>query len=232
MSLLTIVQNACAELSLVQPTAVVGSTDRQVQQLLGLANRAGNMLADRYPWQALREEFTFLTLNQATQMALVPTDFDRWVPNSFFNRSTRRPMTGPITAVEWQWIQAQPVFSTAYLMWNERGGNFNIAPNPPAGQTIAGEYISNNWCKSNASVPQSAFLADTDTAYLDEDLLTLGLIWRFLRRKGMDYAEELSDYEREVEIKMARDGGSTTLTLAPQPIDPNRVNLPDGNFGM
>ena len=147
MSLLTIVQNACAELSLVQPTAVVGSTDRQVQQLLGLANRAGNMLADRYPWQALREEFTFLTLNQATQMALVPTDFDRWVPNSFFNRSTRRPMTGPITAVEWQWIQAQPVFSTAYLMWNERGGNFNIAPNPPAGQTIAGEYISNNWCK-------------------------------------------------------------------------------------
>jgi len=44
MTLLEIVQVACAELGLNQPTQVVGSSDLQVQQLLALVNRDGNNL--------------------------------------------------------------------------------------------------------------------------------------------------------------------------------------------
>jgi hypothetical protein len=232
MSLLTIVQTVTAELSLVQPTMVVGSADRQVQQLLALANRAGMKLAKAYPWEAMREEVVFPTLNQVTQTAIIPADFSRFVDNSFFNRTTRRPITGPITPRQWQWIQAQPVFSTAYLMFNQRQGLFNMAPVPPAGQQIAFEYISKYWAQSAAGAAQASFLADTDTSFLDEDLLTMGLKWRYLRSKGLDYAEEMADYEDELETAKARDGGATTLTLAPQPIDPNRANIPDGNFGI
>jgi hypothetical protein len=165
------------------------------------------------------------------QGAALPADFDRFVPNSFFNRSTRRPMTGPITPRQHQWIQAQPVYSTVYLAFIERTGQFLIDPTPVAGNTIAYEYVSNQWAKSAGGLGQTGYLADTDLAFLDEELIALGLRWRFLRAKGLDYAEEMATYEREVERAQARDGGSTALTLAPQPIDPNRVNIPDGNFG-
>lgn len=232
MTLLAIVQDVCGRLSLPQPSAVVGSTDRQVIQLYELANEEGQELAARHPWQALTEETTFVTVDAPAQTGALPADFDRFIPNSFFNRSTCRPMTGPITPREWQWIQAQPVYSTAYLAFRERTGQFLIAPTPPAGQTIAYEYVSQNWALSSGGAPQSSFLGDTDLALLDEGLMRLGLRWRFLRAKGLDYAEEMATYERRLEQAMARDGGSTALTLTPQPIDPNRINIPDGSYGV
>ncbi len=231
MSLLSIIQDVCGRLSLPQPTTVVGSTDKQVIQLLALANEEGKSLATRTRWQALNEEKTFVTVAAANQPAALPTDFDRFIPNSFFNRSTRRPMTGPLTPQQWQWIQAQPVYGTAYLMFRERTGQFLIVPTPAAGQTIAYEYVSKNWVLSATSVPKASFTADDDTSYLDEELIGLGARWRFLRAKGLDYAEEMATYELQVEQSVARDGGSTALTIAPQPVDLNRVNIPDGNFG-
>lgn len=232
MSLLTIIQGVCAELNLVQPTVVVTSSDSQVQQLWALANRAGRTLARSYPWQGLRAEFTFVTLNQQQQTNMVPADWDRWVPNTFFDRSTRREIVGPITSRQWQWLQAQPVSSKVYLAFIERQNQVLMSPNPPAGHTVAGEYLSKNWAKSAAGAGQASFLADTDLTYLDEDLIALGLIWRWKSAKGLDYAEAMEDYEREVEQAQARDGGSTALSMAPQPIDPNRLNIPDGNFGV
>lgn len=231
MTMLTIIRNVCARLSLVQPTAVVGSTDKQVIQLLALLNQGGKDLASFYPWEALVDEASFVTVAADAQAAAVPADLDRFVPNSFFNRTTRRPMTGPITSREWQWIKAQPVYSTVYLAFRQRTGSFLIAPQPPAGQSIFYEYVSLNWALSNTNTPQPQFLADTDTSYLDEELLTLTTTWRFLRAKGLDYAEEMETFTRQQEQAAARDGGSTMLTIAPQPIDPNRVNIPDGNFG-
>ena len=231
MSLLSIVQDVSGRLSLPQPSAVAGSSDKQVIQLLALANEEGASLARRHPWQALMAQQTFTTVAAPAQPVALPADFDRFVPNSVFNRSTRRPMTGPITPRQWQWIQAQPVYSSAYLAFRERTGQVLIAPTPPAGETIAYEYLSKAWAKSSGGTPQTAFLADADTALLDEGLIKLGLRWRFLRAKGLDYAEEMATYERELELAMARDGGSTALAIAPPPVDPNRINLPDGSFG-
>lgn len=232
MSLLTIVQNVCGRLALPQPTAVVGSTDRQVLQFLALVNEAGIDLMRDYDWQAIRIELDFMSLAQQAQTGFMPADFDRFVPNSFFNRSTRRPMTGPITPRQHQWIQAQPVYSTVYLAFIMRQNQFLIDPNPAAGNLLACEYVSRNWCQSNGDVAQPMFEADTDTALLDEELLKLSLRWRFLQAKGLDYAEAMTSFERQKERLMARDGGSTMLTLSPQPIDPNRVNIPDGNFAQ
>lgn len=236
MTCLSIVQSVTAQLSLPVPSQVVGSTDRQVMQLLALANEEGRILAKtgEKPWQAMTEEFNFVGIAQNAQVgnAAIPTDLDRWIPNTFFNRTTRREMTGPITPRQWQLIMAQPVYATAYLAFRERGGILLIAPPPAAGDEIYGEYVSLSWALSSANVPQPAFMADTDTAILDEGLIQLGLRWRYLQAKGLDYAEDMATYEREVEKALARDGGMTMLSLAPQPLDPRRANLPDGSFGL
>ena len=231
MSLLSIIRDVSGRLSLPQPTVVAASTDKQVIQLMALANEEGKSLASRTRWQALNEEQTFVTVAATIQPTALPADFDRFIDNSFFNRSTRRPMTGPISPRQWQWLKAQPAYSTAYLMFRERTGQFLIIPTPAAGQTIAYEYVSKNWAKSGAGAPQASFLADTDTSFLDEELIGLGVRWRFLRAKGLDYAEEMSTYEEQVEQAVARDGGATALSISPGPINLNRVNIPDGGFG-
>lgn len=230
MSCLSIIAEVCGRLSLPVPTAVVGSTDSQLIQLLTLLNKAGHDLGQAFNWQALTEEQTFVTTNTPTQSAAVPVDFDRFIANSIFNRTTRRPVSGPITPIQWQALQAQPALSTVYLMFRERQGQFLMIPTPPAGQTIAYEYVSENWAKSSGGTPQAKFLADTDLTYLDESLLADALVWMFLRAKGLSYAEEMTTYGRNLDQQMGRDGGSTSLSLTPQAVDMNRINLPDGGF--
>jgi hypothetical protein len=233
LSLLSLIQTVTALLSLPTPTAVAASSDRQVIQLMAIANEEGASLARRHAWQALTEEASFVTVAANVQTATpIPADFDRFIPNSFFNRTTRRPLTGPISPREWQWIMAQPVYSTVYLAFRERTGQFLVAPAPPPGQAVFYEYVSKNWAHSAAGAPQGAYAADTDAAFLDETLIQLGTRWRFLKSKGLDYAEDFATYELAVEQSIARDGGASMLSLAPQPVDLNRVNLPDGSFGV
>lgn len=228
--MLSIIADVCGRLALDQPTAVVGSTDKQVLQLLALLNQGGKDLASRAYWQSLRAEFTFTTLAQIIQTGFVPLDWDRWCTGTFWNRTTRRPVLGPITPAQWQTILAQPVFASVYLVWIERQGQIRMQPTPVAGQEIAGEYVSKNWAMSAVGVPQPKFIADTDTAFLDEELLTLDLMWRFMKRKGFDYAEDFATFETNAEQVIGRDGGAASLSMVPQAADLNRINLPEGSF--
>ncbi len=98
-----------------------------------------------------------------------------------------------------------------FLAFIERDGQFLVTPTPGAGQQIAYEYITRQWAKSAAGVPQAEFLADTDETYLDDKLFPLGLRWRFLKSKGLDYAEDFRTYQSEKSQRMARDGGNTIV---------------------
>ncbi len=213
-NLLSIVQRACRLLSIPVPTEVVNSTDTQVQQLYALANEEGDELAGTYDWQVMRRQHLFDTVASAVQSSAVPSDFDHFIANSFFNRTTMRMIYGPITPQEWQAIQAQPQLNRVFLAFVERDGQFLVTPTPPAGQEIAYEYITKYWAKSAASVPQAEFLADTDETYLDDKLFPLGLRWRFLKSKGLDYAEDFRTYQGERNQRMARDGGNGVIDTA------------------
>jgi len=213
-NLLSIVQRACRLLSIPVPTEVVNSTDTQVQQLYALANEEGDELAGTYDWQVMRRQHLFDTVASAVQSSAVPSDFDHFIANSFFNRTTMRMIYGPITPQEWQAIQAQPQLNRVFLAFVERDGQFLVTPTPPAGQEIAYEYITKYWAKSAAGVPQAEFLADTDETYLDDKLFPLGLRWRFLKSKGLEYSEDFRTYQSERNQRMARDGGNGVIDTA------------------
>lgn len=232
MTLLTIVQNVCRLTGLRVPTTVVDSTDTQVQQLYALANEEGGTLARDFEWQALNLEQTFVTVAGAEQTGAVPDDLDHFLPNTFFNRTTRLTMIGPITPQLWQAIQAQPQLNRVYLCFRERDGKFLVTPDATAGQTVAYEYVSKNWAKAADLTPLPYFQADTDTSYIDERLIELGLRWRFLSAKNLDYAEAYRTYQTELQKLEARDGGSTQLNITGSTTWGlwGFPNLPLGNF--
>lgn len=229
-NLLQIIQRSCDLLSIPRPTEVVNSTDQQVRQLYALANEEGDDLSGSHDWQALRRQYTFTTVAQADQTSAIPSDLDRFVANTFFNRTQMRTVIGPITPQQWQAIQAQPQLNRVFLAFVERDNKFLVTPTPAAGQTIAYEYISSNWAKTSGGDPLPEFQSDTDETYLDPKLFWLGIRWRFLKSKGLDYAEDFRAYQTERNQRMARDGGNTMLSTTGDMQYVLSPNIPSGGY--
>jgi len=234
VSLLTIVQAAADRISIPRPSAVIGSSDQQVRQLSSLADQEGRELARRAMWQALTKEKTFTSIASETQTGAIPSDFDRMVPGTFFNRTRKRMVTGPLSSQEWQDLKGRTVvvYFDAFRIRNDA---LLLQPTPPAGETYAFEYVSMEWCESSdGATDRSAWAADTDVAKLDEEIITLGVIWRFLRMKGLDYSEAFRTYEVQVTQMIARDGAKRSLNMASgrDYRQPRVPQFPDGNWNL
>ena len=216
MSLLTMIQGVAQDLGLPTPTTVVGNPDVQVTQLLQIAQREGRDLASRFPWTKMVLSNTF-TIAAAQDQGLMngtvvsTSDFDYIIPESFWNRTTTMPIRGPLSFTEWEALQAIPV-TGPFPFYLLRDGHLYLSPTPAVGtQTGAFEYKSTFWCESNAGVGRAAWAADSDIGRLDENLMSLGITWRWLKRKGLDYGEDFQTYEKRLIDAYARDGGRRIL---------------------
>ena len=216
MSLLTIVQNAAGRLGLDIPGAVVGNTNENVVSMFRLANQEGKALSRRYPWQVLMKEKIFTTTAAAIQVGAIPSDYDGWIiPDSMYNRTSGRPVNGPINSAEWQAAQATLV-TRVVDTFRIRGNDILITPTPAAGETIAYEYQSQNWVDTSGIDnigDKVQFSLDADNPVIDTEIITLGVVWRFLQRRGLDYSEAMLDYEREFAQRAMRDGSKPRLAM-------------------
>lgn len=209
MTLLSIVQDASDRLGLGRPSSVMASIDPLVVPLRGLAQEEGKTLAGRHTWQVLQTEYTFPTVNGTVSYAL-PTGFGELIKDTVYNRTRRRRMVGDLSPSQWQETQASLV-TMVNPAFRIRGNLFLISPTPTAAETVAYEYLSKNWCQSSISAGQPAWVADDDTGILNEELMTLGIVWRFKASKGLDYAEAMNNYEIEVAKAIFKDGARVTI---------------------
>ncbi len=200
MSLLTICQGAADALSLPTPTAIVGDSSANSTLLLRLAKREGRELMRRHNWQSIQSGIGF---TYAGTTRPLESDFDRFMPESviLYNSTKARPVYPFTTSASWNAVtDGTP---TGWWLQNDL---IYIAPGTDMiGDDFLYSYMSKNYCKSSGGTGQSDWLADSDIGRIPEHLMELGLTWRWLRAKGMDYAEEMATYEREVEKAAARD---------------------------
>jgi hypothetical protein len=231
MTALSIIQDVAERLYLTVPNQVFSSNDPQTRQMRGLLNGMGKAMLREHPWQALRVEGTISTVATLVQSAL-PSDFGYIVNDSMWNRTLNRMIAGPLSPQEWQRERAGPVVTSVEFAFRIMGDTFYITPAPTSGHTIYYEYVSKNWCESSGGTGQDEMAADADVSLLDEELLTLGVIWRFKQAKGMDYSQEFADFDFRLKTLKGEDGGKPTLSLhRPQPRRLNWPNIPDGTFG-
>lgn len=213
MSLLTLVQKAAGRIGIVRPNVVASATDATTRLLLELAQQEGEELARYGDWRALRKEKTFTTVAAETQTDTpIATDWAGFIDQTLWNRSARRRLYGPVDPAEWQAYKAQSTFPVTDT-FTLRGALWLMQPTPAAGQMIAYEYRSANWCQSNGAVAQSAWVADTDTGILSERLMGLGLIWRYRQNRRLDWMPDHENYLNEVDADLARDRPRKILDL-------------------
>lgn len=212
MTLLSMVQFAAVECNLSAPLTVVGNTDQNVIQLYGFIRREGEVFIKRGLVQEVTEEVVLPALAQEDQgdIRTLAPGYEFMVPNSFWNRTTRRQFVGPVTNDRWQEIQAVGIGSLDPV-WRLRGDTLLVHPIPTVSDSLAFEYYSNYWIENNAGTAKASFTADDDVSRIDEEVLTMGAVWRWLKSKGLDYAEERRDYEIVRKNFMLRNNSMETV---------------------
>lgn len=312
-SVLTMVQNVCAELALAQPNSLIGNSDQQATQFLAFAQREGYELSQRLNknegWQSLRREYTFATVSSgllsgnfvngsavvtgitpntstivATQTAVLygiipvgatilsvdsasqitlsqaasfttgsgtgqqfysaqvayalPDDVDHIMTQTMWDRAFRWQQLGPLDAQEWQVLKSGISPTGPRRRFRIFNNQYNIDPPPgESGDIVVFEYFSNGWAQNGlttASTAQVKFMQDTDFTVLDDNCMELGIKWRFLAAKRLDYDEEKDVYEKAVQRAMSFDGANRNLPLNSQSSGIrllNEQNVPDTGFG-
>lgn len=200
MTLLTHITDVSDEVGLTRPATVVSNTDVGVQRLLRLSNKVGKRLM-RQPkegWQILRKEHTYTSVAAEEQIADVTStvsDFDRFVAETHWDRTDNNLVAGPISPLEWQTYQALNYTDTLTPKFIYRGKSLRITPTMASGKSMAFEYVSKNWCESSGGTGQAEWAADTDVSLIDEELLTLGVVYASLSAEGLPSAAALSEFE-------------------------------------
>lgn len=241
MTLLSIVQNVADDIGLPRPSMVAASVDQDARSFMAHAKKAVADLAKTKNggWTILQRLHTFTTVASQDEYDL-PSDFREPIGDTAWDRSTYFEMRGPLSAQEWQAVRSGLAASPALrFRWRiKRAGSgvtnkFVLDPVPTAsGDTLVFEYVSSHpILDADGSTTKTTWAADDDTSLLDEDLIELGLKYRFQESRGLEFRVSLADYERQLDMAMARDGGARVLALAHRGFRLPPANVPETGFG-
>lgn len=239
MSLIEIVKSVARQIPVAVPTVAVGSTDETAQSLLAAALWSARRIHKSHGWLALTKEFTFATLPGVPDYGL-PTDYHRLIGETAWDRKDFERLQGPLSPEDWQLIKSGSLGVSATLTRFRLKPSATVSrvfldPTPTDGRTLVYEYVSKNWCKSVGGAEQSAWLADLDEPIIDAELVELGTLARALRRLGLSYDEEMAEFEEQLALAMARDGGGAkVLSIIPREFGQTYLapgNTPETGFG-
>lgn len=181
------------------------STRQEARQLSMLANRELNQYK-KDEWEALRKAHT-ITQTASTTYPL-PSDFRQFVSDTAFD-STRR-VDFPTSSDVWAYYTARDVSTGLRQRMRLADGQIEFL-DPASGTEIYIEYISDSPVLSATDVPKVKFDADDDTLILNDDLFIMGVIWRYMKVKGLDWQQNFQEYRRMYHREKATDSGSQTI---------------------
>lgn len=198
MTLLTSINEVCDVVSLDRFTSVYGSNNPAAQTMLELALLAGQEISERFDWKALERSDT-----AAGSPYTLPTDYARLIDGGAVmggDGSFARPVKNPS-----QWTVVKQVPSTQpYFYLSATSMAFSPAS---TGVGALVTYITKNWIKGSTGTDKSSWSADDDTTAFPERLLTLDLIWRWKRQKGLTYDDPLAEFEASLAAATQEDRG-------------------------
>lgn len=235
-----IVNDAAVELGLISAniTDPFASSDQNIILLLRHLKSLGQDLVRDHQWTHLQRQHTFQTV-AAQDTYPLPPDFNRFIDQTGWNRTQRMPLIGPLSPQGWQMLQVLTSAGVVEIMYRIVGNELKLYPAPQAGDTIAYEYVSNDWMAITPpyNTPPDSPEPETgsDVVWFDRRLMVCGLKLRWKRGKGFDTVAEQDDYDRALSRAQGADGAAPILNLNLQPFSANRMldanNVPETGFG-
>lgn len=167
-----------------------------------------------------------------TQYTL-PSDYDRPINSTQYDKSRRWKMLGPLTSQQWQSIKSAWVTSAPMIRFRILANKFQIWPLVSTGDILGFEYMSNAWVTPVTGANKTLFTLDTDTCLFPDRLMILALKRKYFEIKGFDTQYFERDYNFELNRAKTADTGAATLSYAPRNtsmlLGPS--NIPDTGYG-
>ena len=177
---------------------------------------------------------TGIALAFGQQAYPLPSDFDFMISGTQWDRGFRWQIFGPLTPQEWQVLKSGLSPTGPRRRFRLMAGQFYLDPIPYDQNLLVYEYYSLNFAKTGGITPNNFFTSDTDTYVLEDDLMILGLIWRYKRAKGLDFSQEFKTYQDAVQRELGHDTSARTLRLDIATPDVQLLTssqIPDTGFG-
>jgi hypothetical protein len=296
MNALKLIQQVTDELALYRPTALIGTQDPQIRQLMALLNRLGADITRQTEWQRLNKEYLIVTnsftltgtvtngskvitglptttaitdqytiigtgiqpfaqvvtVNNLTEITMdmeaeesgtvelqfaqnkfdLPSDWNRQIPQTEWNRTQRWELLGPKSAQEWQTFKSGIVSAGPRQRFRILQNQLCLNPSPPDNQTLSFEYISDGWVEGVDGVAKTEVTQDTDTFIFSDSLLITGLKAQWLVAKGLDASFSLGEFRYLLEQEKSTNKSAPVLStgaFAGSLLLTDR-NMVDGNY--
>lgn len=177
-----------------------------------------------------------VSISFAYQDYALPSDHDRMISDSNWDRTNHWRNLGPKSSQEWQTLQGGLISTGPRERFRIYAGKLRIFPAVASVYNMSYEYVSNSWVIAfgNTTATKSSFTADTDTAIFPDNLMRAGLKYYFLRAKKLDFGVEMAAFNDILSIRKAQDQPVGAASLAPQPISPliSPWSVPEGSWNL
>lgn len=190
LSLLQLCIALAKNVGITVPTAVYANTDRTSLELVQCANETGDEMSRRVDWGELRGNQN-LTGDGTNQQFSLNAPFQRLAPGAAVVYTDTKKIVRQLTIGEWTTLSASVDVPRYFLL---EGLTMQFWPYLPSAGVVAVKFQSDNWC-DNGATNSSRFTSDTDTPLMPDRAFLQGMIVRWRRQKGMDYADFEAEYE-------------------------------------
>lgn len=159
------------------------------------------------------------TLTFARDTYDLPDDFDRYIGQTWWDRTNHWRLIGPDSPQMDQYLRSGIFATGPRVRWRQVGRKpaaWRIWPPPTAQSTpdaLVWEYVSSNWVEKLDGTFANKMTADTDIPLLDPQMVILGVKWRMWQIKGFSYGAMQQEYIDYVNMLISRDGGNPDLFL-------------------
>jgi len=186
MTALSIARKVCIEVRLPSPSTLVSNTEVAYVEVRNAMEDAANEIARRVDWRGLQATTTITGTGSNDDFAL-PSGFSRLTRGNAVSVAGA-PVRGGLSDDEWFSLTAAEGTPRFYRL---KADTISFFPYPASGASVLVSYLTENWCSAGGSV----WANDTDTALIPEDLIVKGAVWRYKRQKGLDYSDQLAEFE-------------------------------------
>ena len=144
-----IVNQAAVEVGLRSVQDPYTATDANIVQMCQLLKSLGREIVHMRDWNILRRERVFTTVAGQSSYPL-PADYHNMVDQTWWNRTNRLPVGGPVSAQEWQYLKGRLVGIVFNVLFRPMQNAIVLYPTgtaAPGGFEIVYEYQSEWWVK-------------------------------------------------------------------------------------
>lgn len=214
MTLLSIVQSVCDEVGFPRPATVAGNTDQLARQMFSLANKEVRELSKKYDWPKLVQAGT-IPIVSGTATYDLPADYRSWVSESAYRTGDYWAVRGSVSPQEWQYRKREMLNALDQMAFRLYGNPLQVHFNPMPSQadSFSFEYISSSYVTTGAGALAPVYVNDTDTSALDEDLVQMGLKWRAMQAKGLEYSAARLEYDAAVPREFSKAQAAPVLDV-------------------